>query len=87
MKIRYIDSPDLYWRAEVTLNDVEWPEIDEAGDWLNRPLRQWLMDNLSFLDCSFGCRGRIFFRNLNDVEWFRMVWDSSQNTCANTVDN
>lgn len=78
MKVRYINQSDICWQAEVKLNDSEWPKTDDYGDWLDRPIRQWVIDNFSWSDAFFSARGSIYFRNRLDAEWFHLTWESSE---------
>lgn len=76
MKIRYIDAADICWQAEVTLNSKEWPSLNiYADDWLDRPIRKWVYDNIESGDHFFSVMGQVYFRSSADAEWFRMVWE------------
>lgn len=75
MIVKVFNEADLYWSVAVQLNNTEWPELDNGGDWLDRPIRRWIVDSFGYIDCFFAASGLIYFKNHSDAEWFRMVWE------------
>lgn len=69
---------DLYYAAVAYLNHFEWPPVSNALDddeWINRPVRQWVLERAP--DSCFTCNGTVFFRNKEDSDWLRMVWEQA----------
>ena len=65
-------SEDTSWYARVILDDVQWPPTDEAGDWMERPIRQWV-----YRQCYpvfFTASGWILFGNKDDLVEFLLTW-------------
>lgn len=71
----YDDDDEYSFRYRVVLNHHEWPPIKNAwedDDWLDRPIRQWVYDNVIVF--SFSHDGTILFREESDVVAFKLLW-------------
>jgi hypothetical protein len=40
-----MDQPDVGWKYRITLDNIEWPAIDQEDEWLRRSIYRWVMDN------------------------------------------
>ena len=69
---RIVDRDGHGWSARVSLDPNEWPPIDEEGLWMDRPIRQWVMENC--WPVSFAYYGEILFGKEDEAMWFKMVW-------------
>jgi len=65
--------PGSRWYAEVVLDKKEWPPLDYEDNWLDRPIRQWVL-----LQCAgntwFTYAGTILFERESDLTAFVLAW-------------
>lgn len=70
----YIFNPNYsHYYAEVVLNEKEWPPITKDNPVYNRPIKQWVYDNI--IDFWFFGDGKIWFRHEEDVLAFKLRWE------------
>ena len=72
MKIRYCEA-DSFWYCEIVLNKRAWPDLDPKGEWMHRPIRQWVYNNTSG-DCFFAGEGWVLFEKQSDAIAFQLTW-------------
>lgn len=60
------------WYCEVQLNRKEWPSLETGDNWLERPIRLWVLENCP--DAFFHIYGAILFRTEEDLVQFQLVW-------------
>lgn len=65
--------PGSRWYAEVWLDDEEWPTVDEKDEWLDRPVRRWVIEHATG-EYFFSCAGTILFRDEEDLIMFQLTW-------------
>lgn len=73
MKTRMCDD-DSYWACEITLNESEWPTLDEQYDWVNRPIRRWVLGHCRHTS-FFAADGLILFKKYEDAILFKLTWE------------
>jgi hypothetical protein len=66
-------SADSGYYASVVLNSTEWPPIDAAGEWMNRPIRKWVYDHC-YPSIFFAAAGWILFERESDLMAFVLAW-------------
>ena len=65
--------PGGAWYAEVWLDDEEWPSVDEKDEWLDRPVRRWVVEHATG-EHFFSVAGTILFRDGEDLTAFVLAW-------------
>ena len=67
------NDSDYYWYCMVELTSDEWPALDSAGNWLDRPIRQWVYNSCQGSH-FFAADGWIYFELAEDAAMFKMIW-------------
>jgi hypothetical protein len=62
------------WYAEVMLDDSEWPPIDQNDQWLDRPIRRWVVEHAIGEHFFSAVAGTILFNTKSDLMMFQLVW-------------
>ena len=74
--IKRICDHDSFWYCEIKLELHEWPPLDDKDEWLNRPIRQWILLQHFRGSISFGAHGSILFQCEDDAVMFQLAWYS-----------
>ena len=64
---------DSFWHCEITLDEKEWPDLDEEGRWMQRPIRMWVHEN-SQGNYFFADKGWILLERREDAIMFKLTW-------------
>ena len=72
MRVRKL-PPDIGWYAEMILDKNEWPPLDDAGAWMDRPIRKWVYEHC-YPGIFFAAVGWILFERESDLTAFVLAW-------------
>lgn len=61
------------YHALVVLDSSEWPPLDAAGEWMDRPIRKWVYDHC-YPGIFFAAVGWILFERESDLTAFVLAW-------------